>query len=138
VQLIRPYVARLIDGTLAEAYNGTLEILSSEGAARVLLDEAQLGPTPLGAVRDLGIGKHRVRIDKDGFLPFQSDVVVNHNETTVLEAHLVDEATLTPWYQKWWVWAAGGAGAAAVATTIVLVTRPGHPAPELVVGHSLP
>lgn len=138
VELVRPYVARLLDGASAEAYQGTLEILSNEKNAQVVLNDAQLGVLPLVPVEKLGIGKHRVRVHKDGFLPYDADVVVHRNETTVLFASLVDESSLTPWYQKWWVWAATGAGAAAIVTTAILLTRDGPEDRELVIGQPLP
>jgi hypothetical protein len=36
-------------------------------------------------------------------------VVVHRNETTLLQAELVDEDRLKPWYQKWWVWTGAAA-----------------------------
>lgn len=128
VELLRPYVARLIDGTRAEEYRGGLEVLTAEGGAQVLLGDRQLGPTPLRPLTDLPIGRHRLQLVKDGFLPFTADVVVNRNETAVFQATLVDEASLQPWYRKWWVWTAAGAGAAAVATAMVLILGGEEPA----------
>ncbi|MEM6708724.1 MAG: PEGA domain-containing protein, partial [Pseudomonadota bacterium] len=86
VELVRPYVARLVDGTKAEEYRGQLEILVNEEEAQVRLDEIDLGLAPVRPVGDLTIGRHRVSVLKDGYLPFTQDVVIQRNETTLLQA----------------------------------------------------
>lgn len=88
-------------------------------------NDKELGPTPVARVDRLPIGRHRVRVNKDGFLPFASDVVVQRNETTLLQVNLVDEASLEPWYYKWWVWTAAGAVVlTGVSLAIVLQPEP--------------
>ena len=50
-----------------------------------------------------------------------NDVVVFKNETTLLQAELIDESTLKPWYMKWWVWAGAAAlVGGAVGTAVIL------------------
>jgi hypothetical protein len=138
VELIRPYVARLLDGTAAEAYRGQLEILSTEPNAVVVLGDRNIGNTPVQPVTDLPIGRHRVQISKDGFVPYQADIVVNREETTVLQASLVDEASLAPWYTKWWVWTAVVAAVVGGTTAAVLLSEDDPAPPELVVDQQLP
>ena len=117
VDLCRPYVARLIEGTAAQGYEGGIQVLASEDGAKVHLNDKALGATPLQVYFDVPIGRHRVRIQKEGFLLFNADVVVHHNETTLLQAQLVDEDSITPWYRKWWVWTGVSALVAGAVTT---------------------
>lgn len=120
VQVCRPMVVRLIDGTAAADYSGGLQVLSNEVGATVHIDDVEAGRTPIDLYPNLAIGRHRVNIKKDGFIHYSKDVVVHRNETTLLQAELVDEDRLKPWYQKWWVWTgtaalvAGGIAAAAM------------------------
>lgn len=110
VQLVRPYIARLVDGSKAEEYTGDLEVLVSEEEATVILGERELGLSPVSAVGGLPIGRHRVSVLKDGYVPFTQDVVIQRNELTLFQANLIDESSLVPWWQKWWVWTAVGGG----------------------------
>lgn len=121
VELVRPYVARLLVGAQAEEYAGALELLANEQEANVHLNDKEVGATPVTRIEDLPIGKHRVRVNKEGFLAYETDVVVNRNETTLLQVNLIDEASLEPWYYKWWVWAAAGGIVAGVVTAAVLL-----------------
>ena len=77
VELCRPYVARLIEGSQAEDWEGKLELLASEEGAVVYLDDAEVGASPLPIQSALAIGKHRLRVSKDGYLPYEGDLVVN-------------------------------------------------------------
>jgi hypothetical protein len=125
VELVRPYVARLIDGTEAEEYRGNLEVLVNEEEARVVLDERELGLSPVTRVGELPIGRHRVSVTKDGYVPLVQDVVVQHNETALLQANLIDEASLVPWWQKWWFWTAVGGGLIAGGILAAVVASDG-------------
>ena len=78
VDLVRPYATRLIEGSAAEEYAGSVEILATEKNAAVRLDDKELGETPVKVVSSLPIGRHRVSIHKRGYVPFETDVVVNH------------------------------------------------------------
>ena len=109
VEVCRPMVVRLIEGTAAADYKGGLQILSNEAGASVHIGEVEAGSTPIDLYPNLAIGRHRVNIKKDGFIHFTRDVVVHRNETTLLQAELVDEDSLKPWYQKWWVWTGAAA-----------------------------
>ena len=66
-------------------------------------------------------------------MPYEADLVVNRNETTLLQISLVDESSLKPWYYKWWVWTSAGAllvGGVTLAyllqdnTTAIVITSP--------------
>ena len=121
VELCRPYVSRLVEGSKASDFKGAVQILANEEGAVVHLDEKAIGETPVELFPDLAIGRHRVQIKKDGFLLYKNDVVVFKNETTLLQAELVDESSLKPWYMKWWVWAGAAAlVGGAVGTAVIL------------------
>ena len=116
-------VVRLIEGSAASAYQGGLQILANEEGATVHIDDKDAGLTPIQLYPDLAIGRHRVSITKDGFVGFSQDVVVHRNETTLLQAELVDEDSLKPWYQKWWVWTAASAVVAGTVATAVMLSE---------------
>lgn len=121
VEVCRPMVVRLIDGTAASAYMGGLQVLSNETGATVHINDVEAGSTPIDLYPNLAIGRHRVNIKKDGFIHFSKDVVVHRNETTLLQAELVDEDSLKPWYQKWWVWTGTAAlVAGSIAAAVML------------------
>lgn len=121
VELCRPYVARLLVGSAAEDYSGQFELLANEADAEVHINDALVGKTPLKIVGDLAIGAHRVSISKTGFLPYSMDIVVNRDERTLLQANLIDESALQPWYRKWWVWTGAVALVGGAVTTAILL-----------------
>ena len=124
VEVCRPMIVRLIEGSAASEYQGGLQILSNEAGATVLIDDKDAGHTPIDLYPDLSIGRHRVNIKKDGFVLYSQDVVVHRNETTLLQAQLVDEDSLKPWYQKWWVWTGTAAIVAGSITAAAMLHNP--------------
>ncbi|MCK5688783.1 hypothetical protein KAI87_05900, partial [Myxococcota bacterium] len=52
------------------------------------------------------------RLEKDGFVPWQSDIFVGPGQTTAVWAEL--EAKIIPWYKNPWVW--GGIGGAVITS----------------------
>ncbi len=137
VELVRPYITMLFDRDKATAYRGQLDVLVTEDKTQLLIDEKDLGLSPIVRENDLRIGTHRVRALKSGYLPFEADVVINRDETSVLAIELIDEDSIRPWYRKWWVWTAGGAVAVAITTTAIIlsgnqggsITLQNHPLP---------
>jgi hypothetical protein len=116
VELVRPMVTFLLDPE-ATNYKGHLEIISAQEGALVHLDEEEQGNIPLPLLKDLAIGRHRVKVFKPGYLPFEGDVVVQHQETTLFQVQLIDEASLKPWYTSWWVWGGTATLVAGALTT---------------------
>lgn len=104
---------------------GSISVSASPEGARLVVDEAERGVLPLPPATDLRPGRHTVLLDKDGYLPFRSEVYVNPDGTSVLWAEL--ERAPERWYQKWWVWTLVGlaaAGVAAGATAAVTTQTP--------------
>ena len=121
VELCRPYLARLIEGSAADNYMGQLQVLANQEEAMVHLDNIEVGSTPVELYPQIPIGRHRVQVKKPGFLLFDQDVVINHRETTLLQVELVDEDSLKPWYKRWWVWTGATALVAGAVTTAILL-----------------
>ncbi|MEM6531057.1 MAG: PEGA domain-containing protein [Myxococcota bacterium] len=124
LELCRPTIARLLNPLDAETWSGKVEVTAEQNGAQVTLDDIMLGDTPLpNPIPGLTIGKHRLRVTKEGFVGIDHDVVVNRNEVTLIQVDLIDEASLEPWYKKWWVWTAiGGVAAAGVITAVIVAS----------------
>ena len=121
VDLCRPYITRLLGGPKATSLAGDMELIVNEKGAMVHLNDEELGISPVKPVNALPIGKHSLKISKDGFLPFHTDFVINQNETTLFQAQLIDEDTLKPWYAKWWFWTGTAAVVGGAVTAAVLL-----------------
>ncbi len=128
VDLVRPYVTTIFEAKEASSYRGMLDVLVTENETEILVDDVNLGLSPVNRKGDLTIGTHRVHALKNGFVPFEMDVVINRDETSVLSIELVDLDSIRPWYRKWWVWTAVGAVAVAATTTAVLLNNGETPA----------
>lgn len=123
VDLVRPLVEKLLLGKAAVDFVGAVEVLAPAGAS-VVVDDRQLGEAPLaGPVQGLATGAHHLEVRKSGYVPFVRDFAVARNETHVVQVDLVDEDSLIPWYQRWYVWGSAvgavvvvGGTAAAIGT----------------------
>ena len=105
-----------VDGAEGAAEGG-LAIATNQQKANIFLDGDLAGASPLPPLKTLRNGKHSVRVSKDGFIDWRSDVFVEANNTTALWCALDEEPQ--KWYQKWWVWTLVG-GAAALGTGAAL------------------
>jgi hypothetical protein len=112
--LVRPLVQRMVDPH-GQAHIGSLEVVAVDGA-RVVVDGKEVGVAPLSAaLTSLPTGAHSVRVESEGFLPYQNDIVVARNETTVARVTL-EEISL---FERPLFWTALG-GSALVATGAVI------------------
>ena len=136
VDLCRPYVTKLLRGSEAENYKGAAEVITNEKNAVIHVDNNEIGKSPLDIIPKLPIGKHSIKVSKSGFLPYQSEFVVNNNETTLLQVQLVDESTLKPWYYKWWVWTGAAVLIGGSITTAVMLRE--DPSTSLSIHSALP
>jgi TolB-like protein len=127
IEAVRVAAYRLL---APERLRGAIAILADIDGARVELDGAVAGQTPLSRpIRNLALGPHRLRVTADGYSPFEEEVEVRFQKTTRVlvrlagdpdegqDPALVTAAVAPPpedrWYQSRWFWL--GAGAAAVA-----------------------
>lgn len=99
---------------------GKIVIKTDVDGAQVYINAKARGQTPLSAPLELlAPGNYRLLVEKPRFLPFQAVLSIMPDTTTEVAAKLVHEVQPTPWYKRWYVWAAIGgvavAGVGAVA-----------------------
>jgi hypothetical protein len=75
------------------ALTGTIAIKSGEPGATVLLDDKELGATPLAAPVRVNLGPHKIVVQKAGFDTFTRALEVQGGEATVVDAPLAKEIT---------------------------------------------
>ena len=73
------------------ALTGTITVKSGEAGATVLLDEKELGPTPLGAPVRVNLGPHKVVVQKPEFDSFARQLEVQGGDAIVVDAPLAKE-----------------------------------------------
>jgi hypothetical protein len=100
-ELLKMYGAKLSRAQQAEAEarlkeasakTGSLSIRVDEAGASVLIDDVSVGTTPLPMFKRVHTGTRRVRIVKEGFVPFEEARLVGANAIVAVEARLVREA----------------------------------------------
>jgi hypothetical protein len=106
---------------------GAIQIVTDVAGARISLNGADEGATPLGRpLRVPAPAAYRLRLDKIGYAPFQARIDVLPDATVEVRASLVRDTGPTPWYKRWYVWAIVGGAAAAAGAGIAIYygTRP--------------
>ena len=58
IKLCRPYVARLVEGTGAANYKGSVQVLANTPDAVVHVNEKEIGSTPVDIYAGLPVGRH--------------------------------------------------------------------------------
>ena len=71
------------------AQESTLEILSFTNGASVLVDGEEVATTPMIEPVFVSAGTHIVRVEKQGFLAFEEEVVFEGDDEVVLEVDLL-------------------------------------------------
>jgi hypothetical protein len=126
----------LIEGVRVAAYkllapdqlHGTVQIQSDLVGAEVKLDDKTIGKTPLpqlGVVGKLALGKHKLRVQAQGYAPFEEDVEVRFQKVSQVVVRLLPSdqvigtgkvATVErkPFYTKTWFIIGVGVAAAAI------------------------
>jgi hypothetical protein len=127
---LRGSQAELIEEIRVAAYRlvapdrlrGGIAVLSDVSGAKVELDGAQVGTTPLAQpVANLSIGVHHLKVTRDGFSPFGEDVPVRFEKTTqvvVRQSATTKVIVKEPVYRRWWFWTAIGVAAVGVGIGI--------------------
>jgi len=133
----------LIEGVRVAAYSllapdqiyGSIIVLSDLVGAAVSLDDKNVGMTPLPkALAKLSLGKHKLKVEAKGYLPFEEEVEVRFQKSSRvvvrLAAELVEDTTgpvepttikrvgKRPWYTSKWMYV--GAGVAAITLGAVV------------------
>lgn len=104
---------------------GTLAVSGPVSGGAVLVDGRALGEVPLNASEPFPSGQLTVRVVKDGYFDWQSDVFVQPGEANLVWAELVEMPD--PWYKRWWVWTAVGAVVAGSVVAGVALGQSGNP-----------
>jgi hypothetical protein len=128
----------LIEGVRVAAYkllapaqlHGSIQIQSDLVGAAVELDGKTIGKTPLpqlGVIPKQQLGKHRLRVQAQGYAPFEEDVEVRFQKVSQVVVRLlpsdqvigtgrVERLTRRPFYTKTWFIVGVGVAAAAIGT----------------------
>lgn len=135
----------MIEGVRVAAYkllapqqiHGALQIQSDLVGASVTLDNKSLGKTPLpngGVINKLPLGKHRLRVQAEGYDPFDSDVEVHFQKVSPVIVRLLQANTVSsgrvvkqersPIYTR--PWFIGLAAVAAIGIGIFVGMQAGH------------
>jgi hypothetical protein len=121
-------VARRLLGVQGEG-PGQLVVTASEPEADVFLNDEPAGQLPRPPFANLAPGQHRLRIEKQGFELWQSDVYVEPNGTAAAWAQLTELPAR--WYQQWWVWTIIGAAVVGSGTAAYFMLRGQEPDTDL-------
>lgn len=101
--------------------SGTLRLTANRDGADVRLDGEAAGTTPWDAPRDVEPGRHALSVDREGYIPFRSEVSVERGLTTAAYADLVPETRYEAQRDdpifSWIVW---GLGVGALGVSIGL------------------
>lgn len=98
----------------------TLDISSNVRGALVTVNHRDLGPVPV-TVRRLA-GTYRVVVSKEGYEPYEAQVLVHAGEHSNLRARLVEEKI--PITKRWWFWTGAAVVVAGGAAATYALTRP--------------
>lgn len=98
----------------------TLRITSSQAAALVRVNDADVGPAPVDVLRPAGA--YKVSVKKDGYLPYAAQITVQPGEEVKLRAQLAEDKPSIA--QRWWFWTGIAAVVAGGVAITVVATRP--------------
>ena len=76
-----------------EAKTGLLALDAAESGATITVDDKPSGTTPLAAPLRLAVGPHRIRITKEGFVPFDQAPNVAAGATATVQVKLEAQTT---------------------------------------------
>ncbi len=136
-ELIEAVRVAAYDLLAPEQLLGSVMVLSDLVGAKVTLDGKQVGITPLPApIRKLKLGKHRISVEKKGYLPFTEEIDVRFQKTTRVVVRLIVEQTGEPdrvvvkkrpapkrWYGS--TWFIVGAGVTAILAGAIIGSQLG-------------
>jgi hypothetical protein len=81
-------------GVLKERINATgIRVTCNEKGAAILVDDIEVGRTPVTRVIPLSTGAHKVRISKPGFADFTMNIAVSTGISVPVEAELVSDGS---------------------------------------------
>ncbi len=116
-------------------YYGWVTIKSQPPGAKVIVDGAAKGQTPLRL--ELPKGKHTITIYKQGFSTVKRTITLAPGKSIDVSVNLATApravASKKAWYKNPWIWTGVAVGVAAIAgtTTAVILSRGGSNAPPV-------
>jgi hypothetical protein len=110
---------------------GSIVVEADQAGAQVTLNKDAAGKTPLHEpLKVRAPATYELKVAKPGFVPFEARVDVLPDANLRVHATLVRESRESPWYKRWYVWAAiGGALAAGGAATAIYFGTRVEPTP---------
>lgn len=98
---------------------GTLRLRSEHDGALVIIDDHDIGRTPIENDVPLDPGSHRVRVELDGYVPFVADVTITAGTTTSSRIELVPSHRYRSTHgERIFTWVAWGLGIAALGASV--------------------
>jgi len=116
---VRPGEARDLDLAI-EKLPATLDIAADRDDAVVTVNGIDVGVAPVRLSRPSGT--YHVKVQKSGFVTYESDATLKPGQKTDLRAKLSAEQPSI--FKRWWFWTAAGVVVAGAATTTYFLTRP--------------
>lgn len=116
---VRPGESRDVDLAIAKL-PATLDIGADNDDAVVTVNGIDVGVAPVRLSRPSGT--YHVKVQKAGFVPYESDATLKAGQKTDLRAKLAPEQPSI--FRRWWFWTAAGVVVAGAATTTYFLTRP--------------
>jgi len=103
---------------------GVIDIVANLAGAAVTVSGEPRGVTPIAALKLRAPETYEIRVDKAGYVPFSTKVVLPPDGEIKVEAELSRRGRDAAWYQHWYVLAAAGlVVAGAGGTAIYFATR---------------
>lgn len=102
---------------------GSMAVSGPIQEAEVFIDGAAIGVLPMRPKALDRSGRMQVRVAKDGFFDWESDVFVNPGEATAVWAEL--EPVPEQWYETWWLWTIVGVAVVGGGVTAGILAQGG-------------
>jgi hypothetical protein len=115
------HAARALLGVESDAPS-VLAVTTSEAGAALFLDEKSVGAAPLPPIDKLTPGRHALRVTKNGYFDWSTDLYLDPGATAAVWAKL--EERPAKWYQKWWFWTAVGVVVTGATVGTILLLQP--------------
>jgi hypothetical protein len=100
--------------------DGALEVRADRSGSAVAVDGIDVGAAPVTVRRPAG--RYHVAVRKTGYVPFETDAVLEAGGRVELSAPLAPEKT--PITKTWWFWTIAGSVVTLATVTTYFVTRP--------------
>jgi hypothetical protein len=104
----------------------TLHIESDQPRAVVVVDERDVGLTPIDITRPAG--RYRIQVVRKGFVTYDTTMVLAAGQRANVQARLAPEEQLIT--KKWWFWGGAAVIVAGGITATYLLTRPDPQPPD--------